>query len=76
MCKKTRSTVYYIAPAKETLYPIVGDTSVTTTLSLVYDVYRNGLLQTETDDYTVSGAIYTFIDAFVADEKITFRGKI
>ena len=39
----------------------------------VIDVYKNGLLLEETDDYTVSGTAVTLVVALIASDKVTVK---
>lgn len=75
--------IYYNSSAFRKLTPIKNTQIVSsgTTVTLPYtpatntnvDVYRNGILQEVTTEYTISGATLTFTTAFISDEKVTTK---
>lgn len=59
--------------------PTTGATTVTasqTPLVAYLQVYRNGIIQDITDDYTVSGTTITFVTAFGSSTGATYGEKI
>lgn len=64
---------------KETFSPTASTTTVTasqTPIVSTLQVYRNGIMQDITDDYTVSGTTITFLTAFGASTGATYSEKI
>jgi hypothetical protein len=62
-------TPAYLTNMKKELFAATSGPSVTVaqTVAFVFGVYRNGIYQTETIDYTRVGKVFTFTDALVND---------
>lgn len=63
----------------DTFFPTSGTSTVTasqTPLTGYLQVFRNGIIQDLTDDYTVSGTTITFVTAFGASTGATFSEKV
>jgi len=75
--------IYYNSSAFQKLTPVkdTQDISSGTTVTLpsspaantIVDVYRNGILQEENEDYTIAGTLLTFTNPFVTGEKVTTK---
>lgn len=73
--------LYYTSGAFQKLTPVKDAQDVTSGTAVILpstpavnslvDVFRNGVLQEETDDYTIAGDTLTFVTAFTTGEKVT-----
>ena len=64
---------------KESFSPTAAATTVTTSQTAIVstlEVFRNGILQDITDDYTVSGTTITFVAAFAASTGAAYSERV
>lgn len=75
--------IYYNSSSFQKITPVKNTQAVssgtvvtlpsTPAANTIVDVYRNGVLKEETDDYTLSGTTLTFTAAFTSGEKVTTK---